>query len=410
MLALIIYFVGSHILSFLCSIFEAVLLSCTNAYIVLLKKKGGSAGKVLEELKIGIDRPLAAILTLNTISHTFGAAGVGASIVEVFGDKWLALGSIILTLTMLYWTEMIPKTLGALYWKMLAPFCARPIKWLIYITYPFVVSFNVFARFFSRGRRAERITEEDIHLALEAGAKAGVIHEAEQDMVENIFRLGDRQVGMLMRPRVEIEWIDLNDPLEEVREKILASKHHRLPVCRGDIDEVVGIVHSLDILSPAWKREKIDLQALATPPLYVQENSHIFELMDLLRKNHERLALVTDEYGAIQGVITVGDILNAIVKDIETEEEQLITMVNNRSWVVDGKIPIDEFKEFFHLAALPEEEKARYRTLSGLCMNQLGQVPKKGDSFIIGPFRFEIIKVRMRRVEKILLTRQDGLP
>ncbi|NGX45586.1 MAG: Magnesium and cobalt efflux protein CorC [Chlamydiae bacterium] len=410
MIALIAFFVISHILSFACSIFESVLLSCTHSYISLLKKKGEKAGALLEELKSRVDRPLAAILTVNTISHTIGAAGVGATVVSLYGEKWFALGSVILTLTMLYWTEMLPKTVGALYWKPLAPFCARSIKVLMVITYPFVLSFNLFGRLLARGKRYDRITEEDIRLALEAGAKAGVIEEAEQDMVENIFRLGDRRVGVLMQPRVDIEWLNVKDPLEEIRTKILSSEHHRFPVCEGDVDQVVGIVHSRQLLARALLKKSIDLRAMIIPPLFVHENLHVFELMDLFKKTQNTMALVTDEYGTIQGMITIGDIFNAIIKDIDQQTGQAaqIIRVNNRSWLLDGKIPIDEFKEIFHIEELPDEDKARYRTLSGLCMTRLEAVPKKGDTFVIDSMRFEVLKVRKRRVEKILFTRQSN--
>lgn len=407
MLALILYFTLSHIISFLCSIFEAVLLSSTHGYVALLKKRGSSSALILENLKNNIDRPLAAILTLNTISHTIGAAGVGATIVELYGEKWLVAGSILLTLTMLYWTEMLPKTIGALYWKGLAPLCARPIQFLIFLTYPFVFSFNLFARFIGKGKKQEQITEEDILVAIETGTQAGVIEEAEQYMVENILRLGDRRVGVIMRPRVDIEWLDINDPSEENRDKIIYSPHHRFPVCDKGIDEVIGIIHSGNLLEQAWLGREIDLKQLSKPPLFVNENKKVFELLDLFRLNQVTLALVTDEYGSIQGMVTTADVMNAIVRDIEEEKLPTAVKVNAKSWLLDGSYPIDEFKENFHLEHLPEEERARYRTLSGLCMTQLGAVPKKGDYFMIGNFRFEILKVRKRRVEKILLVLKE---
>jgi len=404
--ALILYFTISHLISFTCSILEAVLLSCTPAYIALLKKKGGKSGALLEEFKTHIDRPLAAILTLNTISHTFGAAGVGASVLILFGDQWVAVGSAAITLTMLYWTEMLPKTVGALYWKRLAPLFARPIQLLIYITYPFVASFNIFARLISRGKKQDRITEDEIRIALERGAKAGVIEEAEQEMVENIFRLGDRSVGFLMIPRVDIEWIDVNDPMEEIRKKILSLKFERFLLCDGDIDQVVGILEGTDLLEAIWNQKELDLRKIATSPLFVQENVQTFELMELFKQSDSPMVVVTDEYGVIQGVVTSKEIMRAIMKDIDQEGVSQIFRVNNRSWLLDGKMPIDEFKEIFHFDALPEEERARYRTLTGLCMNQLGSIPRKGDRFIIGNYRFEIVRVRRRRVEKILLTKR----
>lgn len=415
MLQLILYYLVSHIISFLCSILEAVLLCCTPAYVALLKKKGSPAGRLLDELKTTIDKPLAAILTFNTISHTIGAAGVGASVIEVFGNKWFALSSIILTLTMLYWTEMVPKTIGALYWKSLAPISARIIKVMIWISYPFVISFNAIARLISRGKRSDRISEDDIRMALEAGASAGVIEESERDMVENIFRLGDRKVGVLMVPRVEIEWIDSNASLSEVRNRIISSKHRQFPLCDRDIDKVVGIISSRDILEGILEGKSIELRKLSSPPLFANENSQIFELLDLFKKSQRTLALVTDEYGTIQGMITMGDIFTAIVKDIDETlgpaSFSEVIRVDNRSFLLDGKLPIDEFKEIFHIEHLPSEEKARYRTLSGLCMAELGSVPKRGDRFSLGVFNFEILKMRKRRVDKVLITRaNDSIP
>lgn len=225
---LLFYYFASHFISFTCSILEAVLLCCSNGYVSLLKKKKPAAGKILAELKSRIDRPLAAILTLNTAAHTFGAAGVGAQVTELYGDKWLALAAIFITFTMLFFTEMIPKTLGAVYWKKMAPYIAVPIKFLIFVTYPFVVSFDYFAHLLSRGKAQDKITGEEIKQILEEGAQAGVIREVEHDMLESIFRLGTRRVNVLMIPRMEIEWFDINTSTEDLRRKL---QHSPLP-CR----------------------------------------------------------------------------------------------------------------------------------------------------------------------------------
>ncbi len=410
MFALLAFFFISQVVSFGCSIFEAVLLSTTDSFVSIMKKKGSKAATILEELRTRINRPLSAILTLNTIAHTVGAAGVGAKVVEVFGNQWLALGSVILTLSMLYFTEMIPKTLGAMYWKKLAPITAFPIKWLIFLTYPFVISFNIFVRFLAKGKKGEKITEEEILIALESGTRAGVIEEAEQEMVENIFRLGDRRVGVLMHPRVDIEWLDVKDSPEIVRQKIISSKLDHFPVCDGVIDEVVGMVDAKTMLAHALAEEDFEMREVARPPLFVQENQRVFELIDLLKKKQSSMALVADEYGSIQGMITVSDILAAITKDIEApsgEQGGGILKIDNRCWIADGNVPIDEFKDHFHLEELPGGERARFRTLSGLAMSMLGSIPKKGDSFRVGDYRLEIINVKKRRVEKILITLQE---
>jgi putative hemolysin len=406
MAILLFYYITSHIISFLCSILEAVLLCCTNGYVALLKKKKPVVGNILTDLKARIDRPLAAILTVNTAAHTFGAAGVGAQVVELYGDKWLALASVFLTLTMLFFTEMIPKTLGALYWKKLAPTTAYAIKFLITMTYPFVISFESIARLLSRGKAQEKITEEEIKLILEEGTQAGVIREIEHDMVESIFRLGNRRVNILMIPRMDIEWIDINISQDDLRKTLDSSSHNRFPVCNDELDEVLGLVTSKDILNQMLANGIVDLKAILKPPLFVPENMRIVQLLDKFKQTPDHIALVTDEYGGIQGLITLHDVLESIVGDVPSTSilpETQIIQRKDGSWLVDGMLPIDELKEQFDIDRLPEEEKETYRTLSGFCMRQIGSIPKVGDTFSWHKFRFKVVKMEGRRVEKVLI-------
>jgi putative hemolysin len=406
MIALVFYYLTSHFISFTCSILEAVLLCCTNGYVGLLKKKNPKVGHLLGDLKTRIDRPLAAILTLNTAAHTFGAAGVGAKVVELYGDKWLAMASIVLTLTMLFLTEMIPKTIGALYWKKLAPFAVYCIRFLIVVTYPFVISFEYIARLLSRGKAQEKITEEEIKLILEEGTQAGVLKEVEHDMVESIFRLGNRRVGILMITRMNIEWLDFNQSTDELLKQINATPHNRFPVCDGELDEVIGLVTSKDILNKILDKGIFDLKTIVKPPLFVPENMRVVQLLDLFKKTPDHVALVTDEYGGVQGLITLHDVLESIVGDVPTSSilpEMQIIQRKDGSWLVDGMIPIDELKEQFDIDQLPEEEKGNYRTLGGFCMRQIGSIPNVGDTFAWQKFKFKIVKMQGRRVEKVLI-------
>lgn len=406
MFALLVYFLLSHLVSFACSILEAVLLCCTGGYIGLLKKKKPKVGQILGELKQRIDRPLAAILTLNTAAHTFGAAGVGAKASEIFGDKWLVLTSVILTLTMLFITEMIPKTLGALYWKKMAPFAAYFIKFLIYATYPFVVSFEYIARLLSRGKEQEKITEEEIKLILAEGIQSGVLKEVEHDMVESIFRLGNRRVGVIMIPRMDIEWLDLNETPEVLRQQVDSSPHNRFPVCDEELDEVIGLVTSKDILNEVLSKGSFNVKTLVKPPLFVPENMRVLQLLEIFKKTPDHVAIVTDEYGGVQGLVTLHDVLESIVGDVPSSSITPITQIVQRkdgSWLVDGMLPIDELKEQFDLDFLPEEEKKAYRTLGGFCMHQIGSIPKVGDSFLWGRLQFKVVKMEGRRVERVLV-------
>lgn len=406
MALLLLYFITSHVFSAICSILEAVLLCCTNGYIALLKKRNPTVGHILGDLKARIDRPLAAILTLNTAAHTFGAAGVGAQVNELYGDKWVALVSVLLTLTMLFLTEMIPKTLGALYWKRLAPITAYSIKFLIAITYPFVISFEHIARLLARGRVQEKITGEEIKLILEEGTQAGVIQEVEHDMVESIFRLGNRRVNILMIPRMDIDWIDIKISSEDLRKLLNQSTHTRFPVCDGELDEVIGLVTTKDILNQMLSSNELDLNSVIKPPLFVPENMRVVQLLDIFKKTPDHFALVTDEYGGVQGLITLHDVLESIVGDVPGTSvipETQVVQRKDGSWIVDGMIPIDEFKEQFDIDSLPEEEKGTYRTLGGFCMRQIGSIPKVGDFFLWHKFSFKIVKMDGRRVDKVLI-------
>lgn len=406
MIELVIYFLISHLVSFTCSILEAVLLCCTNGYISLLKKKKPKVGQILADLKLRIDRPLAAILTLNTAAHTFGAAGVGAKAAELFGEAWLVIASVVLTLTMLFITEMIPKTLGALYWKKLAPFSAYFIRFLISVTYPFVISFEYIAKLLSRGKEQEKITEEEIKLILEEGIQAGVLKEVEHDMVESIFRLGNRRVGVLMIPRMEIEWLDLNEDATFLRKQVDESPHNRFPVCDGELDEVIGLVTSKDILNEVLDTGTFDVKTLIKPPLFVPENMRVLQLLEIFKKTPDHVAIVTDEYGGVQGLVTLHDVLESIVGDVPSSSIVPTTQIVQRkdgSWLVDGMLPIDELKEQFDLDFLPDEEKMTYRTLGGFCMFQIGSIPSVGDSFFWGKLQFKVVKMEGRRVERVLV-------
>jgi putative hemolysin len=408
MATLLFYFIASHLASFVCSILEAVLLCSTGSYISLLKKKNPSAAEILKQLKMDISRPLAAILTINTGAHTFGAAGVGAQVVELFGSYWLGFASIILTLTMLLFTEMIPKTIGALYWKELAPFSAYFIKMLIVVTYPFVILFEGISKFLSRGAAHDNVTEDEIKHMLAEGARAGIFEEAEYDMVEGVLRLTNRRVGMLMTPRQDIKWLDIQLEQEKMKQSIEDISYSRFPVCNGSLDEVIGVLNTKKVLMEILKNRPLDIPALVHPPVFVPENMKVLQLIELFKKTSNPFALVTDEYGGIQGVVTIHDLLESIVGDlpttnIPTNTKMAIYEREKGTWVVDGMLPIDEFKAYFGMEPLPDEEKGIYRTLSGFCMYQLGNIPSIGDVFIWNQSRYKIVKMSGRRIEKVLI-------
>jgi putative hemolysin len=250
------------------------------------------------------------------------------------------------------------------------------------------------------------VSEEEIKVLIDQGTQAGVFAEVEQDMVEAIFRLGDRRVGSLMTPRPEIIWLDLEDPPEETRRKIIESGHARLPVAHGGLDHVVGVVQAKDLLEQALAGRSLDVQAVLNQPLILPESMPALKVLELFRQSRIHAALVIDEFGGLQGLVTIYDILESIVGDIPEEGELVEPEVVQRedgSWLVDGRFPVDEFKELFRLKGLPEEERGYYQTLGGFVMSYLGRIPSASDHFEWSGFHFEVVDMDGFRVDKVLV-------
>jgi len=250
------------------------------------------------------------------------------------------------------------------------------------------------------------VTEEEIKVLIDQGRRAGIFAEAEQDMVEAVFRLGDRTVGTLMTPRTEIVWLDLEDSPDETRRKIIDSDHGRYPVARGSLDNLVGIVQAKDLLERAISGQVLDLQATMLQPLIVPESMPALKVLDLFRQSRVHTALVIDEFGGLQGLVTIFDILESIVGDIPGEGELVEPEVVQRedgSWLVDGRLPVDEFKELFRLSSLPGEGRGYYQTLGGFVMSYLGRIPTAADNFDWAGLHFEVMDMDGFRVDKVLI-------
>lgn len=251
------------------------------------------------------------------------------------------------------------------------------------------------------------VTEEEIKLMIEQGTQVGVFVPAEQEMVKQVFRLADRTVGALMIPRPEVIWLDPNDSLEEVRHKITASGYSQFPVAQGDLDNVLGLVYARDLLAQVLSGQSADLKAALRPALFVPESMLVLEVLERLKETRSQVVLVIDEYGGFQGLVTIHDILEAIVGDIPLPDEVAEAEVVRRedgSWLMDGRLLVDELRDVIRLEKLPYEGEGHYRTLGGLVMTCLGRVPSTGDHFEWGGLRFEVVDMDGRRVDKVLVS------
>ncbi len=312
--------------------------------------------------------------------------------------------------------ELVPKRIALLNAESIASTMARPMQWLSKVTAPLVRFFNLssdgLVRLLGGAERAEPpVTEEEINVLMEQGTEAGVFEEAEQTLVSNILRLDEQRVGAIMTPRVDIFYIDLEEPFEENRQRLLVCPYSRLPVCKGGLDTVLGILESKAVMRQALSGETLDFARMLERPLYVPNSISSMELLETFKKNKIHVALVVDEYGEIQGLVTMNDVLEAIVGEIsgdQTETDPEAVQREDGSWLLDGMLSLNKFKEIFNLEELEDEDKGNFHTLGGFVMLRLGRVPTVADRFEWDGLRFEVVDMDRHRVDKVLVSRLPG--
>ena len=232
-----------------------------------------------------------------------------------------------------------------------------------------------------------------------------MFEQSEREIVESVFRLGDRRLSTLMTPRLDIVWLDVNATAEEVRRKVAESRYSRLPVAQGGLDNLLGVVATKDLLVRCLAGEPLNLRAAVRQPLFVPEGRTALQVLELFRKSHTHLALVIDEYGAVEGLVTMNDVLEAMVGDMPAagETDESVVRRDDGSWLLDGAIPIEEFKELFPVGRLPGEERGAYHTLAGFMLFQMGRLPRTADFFEWQDFRFEVVDMDGKRIDKVLV-------
>ena len=323
-----------------------------------------------------------------------------------------ALVVVIITFLTIIFGELVPKRLGQMYPERVAVLVARPMEMLSSAVRPFVWLLTACTQATLRllGIRhapSRSVTEEEIAASLEEGLDAGVIEAQEHQMVRNVFRLDERQIGSMMIPRAEITWLDQNAPLAELLSQMTTNGHSRYPVCRDGLDDVVGVIQAQDLLVPLSLSEMPNLAELMKPPVFVPETLSGMELLDHFRATAAELVFVVDEYGAVQGVITVRDVLEAITGEFSppSADDAWAVKRSDGSWLMDGLIPVPEMKDRLEIRELPEEDRGRYNTLAGMVMLLLGRLPSQTDVVEWDAWRFEVIDLDGKRVDKVLVSR-----
>jgi magnesium and cobalt exporter, CNNM family len=373
-------------------------------------------GSFLSTVQIGIT--LVGIL-----AGAFGGATLAEKLapllksfprIEPYADK-ISFGLVVLVITYfsLVIGELIPKRLALHSPDKIAAAIAAPMKILSTLTSPLVSllesSTNGLLRLFGLRESGDPpVTEDEIKVMIEQGIRAGVFQEAERDLIERTFHLGDRTVSELMVPRPDVIFLDLDDPPEVIKEVVSSNRLSRYPVIRGTADNVVGIVRAKDLLANEFNNQPFDLKAVMTPALYLPDKMPAFRAIEMFKSSRRHMAIVIDEHGGVEGMITVNDILDALVGDIpslDEQEEPSVVKREDGSFLIDGALSIDQLKRTLYLKRLPGEGNGNFQTLGGFLMMQLGRVPAVADHVEVGGWRFEVMDMDRRRVDKVLVTR-----
>ncbi len=311
--------------------------------------------------------------------------------------------------------ELVPKRLALQSPEKIAALVAGPMSFISAAASP-IVSFLSFSTdmvlrvFGVKASNDPPVTEEEIKVMVEQGAQAGVFHAKEQEIIESVFRLGDRDVRSLMTHRQDITWLDLRRPLEDNQRILASSAYSRLPVCQGDLEHIVGFVRAKDLLKQCLEEGSIDLSASLLPPVFVPLTQSAFKLMETLKTTRTHITLVVDEHGITQGLVTLNDLLEAIVgalPAVDESDESDAVQREDGSWLMDGMLSLGEFKHLLGINELPGESTGNFHTLSGFIMAYLGRVPLTSDHFEAANLRFEVVDMDNHRVDKVLVTKMS---
>ena len=322
---------------------------------------------------------------------------------------------VVITYLTIVFGELVPKRIGQFNAEGIARRMARPISVLARLSRPLVsllsLSTDGILRLMGKGELSSAsLTEEDIHAMLKEGSDTGVIEKQEHVMVRNVFRLDDRRLASLMTPRGDIVYADISQPLARNLEHVVKSNHSRFPVCRGGLDDVLGVMTTKRMFKQLLEGGEIDLTAQLQPCVYVPETLTGMKLLTQFRESGVQMVFVVDEYGEIQGLVTLQDVLVSLAGEFKPRDPEDAWAVQRAdgSWLLDGLTPIQELKDRLALKTVPEEERGRYHTLSGMMMCLLREVPRTGDITEWEQWRLEVVDMDGNRVDKVLASRLSG--
>jgi putative hemolysin len=363
------------------------------------------------------------ITLVGVFAGAFGGATVAQQLAGYFADvpalaryaQPLAIGIVVAIITYLTLVigELVPKRIALMHAERIAAAVARPMHIVSRVATPLVhtlgASTNLLLRALPiRESKEPAVTEEDVRVLLEQGTRAGVFLTAEQDIVENVFWLGDQRVDAVMTPRHRIAWIDARAAGEDQLRRMVEDPQARYILCNGDLDNVVGVVPMKDVWPRIIQGRDLDLAGLATAPLFVPESARALAVLEQFRTARVHVALIVDEYGSVQGLCTLADILEGLVGEILEMPRDEIVPRQDGSWLVDASVRLETLRELLELPAPEEQDRPEYRTIGGYIMHSLGRVPGAAEFVEWEGYRVEVVDMDGKRIDKVLVTRLDA--
>lgn len=389
-------------------------------------EEGDHRARLALELAQSPEQFLSTVQVGITLVGVLAGAYGGARLSEPLGDfleqfpaianyaDAIALGTVVAAITTLSIIvgELVPKSIGLRNPESIASWVARPMMALSRVGGPVVhvltASTNVIMRLAGfKEVSGPSLTEDEIRAVISEGAESGVLEAAEESIVQRVFQLGDQRVAAIMTPRVDIEWVHVDIDVAELREFLMSHTHTEFVVCEGDLEHVLGTVRAADLLPAVLKGGELNLRALLREPLFVPDSMAAFKLLEAFRSSHRHLALVMDEFGAVEGLVSVGDLLEGLVGALPGDAQEAagsIVARGENSWLVEGAAPIGEVVTKFEMG-VPSDEIGAYHTLAGFVMARLGRIPHTADRFEYGDLTFEVVDMDGRRVDKVMITR-----
>ncbi len=408
------------------SMSEMAIVTARKTRLQTMAEEGSKGAKIALELAEDPNNFLSTIQVGITLIGVLAGALSGATIATVLTEFFvhqlgeyahyaatLAFAVVVVTVTYvsLVVGELVPKQIALSYRESIAVVMARPMKLFAAFIRPLAwiltLSSTVFLKVLGiKNNEEPSITEDEIRTIINEGTKAGVVEASEQSMVENVFNLDDLPVAQLMTHRPDVIWLSVNDSLENNFQKIMESGHSYFPVCGDSLDDVLGITSVKFLLPDIIRGELKDLTKNLIEPLFVPENMAGAKLLETFKQSRKHIALVIDEYGSVQGIATLKDVLEAIVGDLPTNDsvsETQAVLRDDGSWLIDGMMPLEDFEELFHIDLAPENESVSYNTVAGFIMSELERLPVAGEKVEYRNFVFEIMDMDGRRIDKLLV-------